>query len=269
MEARLVEFRHVVRRILRKPYLLTRRIFHGPLPSKLSNVEYNRALWDRYAKEWSKTWVDLENPDIGEKERDSYVKHLGDEWGRTSHVERIVAEYIYPYITPESVVAEIGSGGGRIASRVVERAKELYCLDISSEMLKRTHAALSRYDHVRYALLKGPRLPEELGETLDFIYSFDVFVHLDLHTIWKYFKEIRRCLKSGGRAFVHTTNLKAPGGWERFAGQEKYSVAGHYYISPEIVEILADRSGLRIIKMSNIDPSNVYLNRDYLVMLEK
>jgi hypothetical protein len=60
-------------------------------------------------------------------------------------------------------------------------------------------------------------------------YSFDVMVHIDLHTIWKYLLEIRRVLKDEtGRAFISTANLEAPGGWERFTKQKEYSVGGFY-----------------------------------------
>ena len=57
--------------------------------------------------------------------------------------------------------------------------------------------------------------------------------------------------------------------WERFSAQESYSVEGHYFVTPELVHVLAERSGLRPIKRSCVDPANFYFNRDYLVVLEK
>lgn len=87
--------------------------------------------------------------------------------------------------------------------------------------------------------------------------------------MWKYLLEIYRMLKTGGHTFIHTTNLKAPGGWEHFSSQDEFSVEGHYPISPEIIEILAEHSGLRIIKTSSPDTKNFYLNRDYLVIMRK
>jgi len=237
--------------------------------SYMSNVEYNRELWNRYSKIWNKSKVRVVNPDICEREKDSNLKYLGDEWGIPSDVDEVVAEYIYPFINEDSVVAEIGIGGARIASRVVEKTKEFYGFDISSEMLKRAKDVLSDHSHVRYILVDTPRFADEFVGKFDFVYSFDVFVHLDLHTMWKYFGEFGRILKQGGKAFIHTTNLNAPGGFERFSGQEAYSAVDHYFVSPEIVDILAQHSDLRIIKSSTIDPTNFYLNRDYLVVLEK
>ena len=81
--------------------------------------------------------------------------------------------------------------------------------------------------------------------------------------------QIHRALQIGGRAFIHTTNLKAPGGWEHFSSQAEFRVESHYAVSPEIIEILAEHSGLSITRTSTPDPSNFYLNRDYLVIVEK
>lgn len=244
------------------------RVNQMTLPSRLSNVEYNRRVWDRYARFWGARWVNFEDKKFTETERRSNLQ-LGVEWGNLEDVQRIIAEYIYPYVTRDSVVGEIGSGGGRIAARVVERTKEFYCFDISSQMLRRSRTVLAQYPHVSYVLLDGLTLPRHLVGRFDFIYSFDVFVHLDLHTMWRYFEELPVILKAGGKAFIHTTNLGAPDGWKRFTAQRSYSVEGHYFISPEIVAILAERSGLRIVKRSTPDPSSFYLNRDYLVVLEK
>ena len=257
-----------IKNILRKMYHLIKSILK-PMPSHLSNFNYNKKLWSIYAKGWSKKKARIENTDIGDEERESYLKYLGDEWGRIADVEKIIAEYIYPFITKSSVVAEIGVGGARIASRVVDRTEKFYCFDISSEMLKKAKAALSDYSYVNYVLLNQPKFPDKFAGKFDFVYSFDVFVHLDLHTMWRYFNEIRIILKEGGKAFIHTTNLKAPDGWRRFSSQKAYTIEGHYFVSPEIIDILAQHSNLRIVKTSDIDPTNFYLNRDYLVVLEK
>ncbi len=257
-----------IKNILRKTYHFIKSILR-PAPSKLPNFDYNKGLWNRYAKGWNKKKVCIQNTDIGDEERGSYLKYLGDEWGRIADVEKIIAEYIYPFITKESVVAEIGVGGARIASRVVDRTKEFYCFDISSEMLKRAKAVLANYSRVSYVLLEQPKFPDKFVGKFDFVYSFDVFVHLDLHSMWRYFNEIKIILKERGKAFIHTSNLKAPDGWKRFSSQKAYTVEGHYFVSPEIIDILVQLSNLRIIKTSAIDTTNFYLNRDYLVVLEK
>jgi SAM-dependent methyltransferase len=260
-----------LKNVLRKPYHLIKKVIRPerPMPPKWSNFNYNKTYWDRYAKTWNKFRDPVDNPEVAENHRETYIKYLGDEWGKVSDVEKVVEEYIYPSITKESVIAEIGVGGGRIAAKVADRPMELVCFDISAEMIKKAKSAISSSLNVSYVLLEKPKFPEKYSGYFDFIYSFDVFVHLDLHTMWKYFTEIHNALKAGGKAFIHTTNLKSPGGWERFASQEDYDPQYHYFISPEIVDILAQHSNFRIVKSSKINSNNFYLYRDYLVILEK
>lgn len=265
----------VVKKLKQRVVKIVGRVLEASMPASSANVAYNKVLWNRYARSWNymKRVMPLEDREVPVSERASYLKNLGDEWGRSSDIEEIVAHYIYPFVCPESVVGEIGSGGGRIALRVAPRVGQFYCFDISSEMLKKAKAALGASANATYVLLKETVLPSNLKGQLDFIYAFDVFVHLDLHTLWKYFQQIAGVLKSGGKAFIHTTNLRAPDGWKRFISQNEYSVLGHYFISPEIVEIFACHSGLRIIKtsapVSDGSEANHYLKRDFLVVLEK
>jgi SAM-dependent methyltransferase len=233
--------------------------------SRHANVDYNRQLWDEYSRDWDKKRDRSEDPQA----KASDIKVLGDEWGSHKDVQQVLQEYIYPFISMESIVAEIGVGGGRLASQVVGKVKEFHCFDISQEMLKRTKSLLAQHANVHYTLLQYPQLPRSLSGKLDFVYSFDVFVHLDLHTIWQYFQEFNKVLKDKGRLFVHTTNLLAPGGWERFQAQDEYKVEGHYFVSPEIVNALAAKAKFKIIKASQPDPGNFYYNRDYLIVLQK
>lgn len=113
------------------------------MPSQHSNVEHNRAIWDRYARFWDKKRARIDNPEVDESQRMLYLTCLGDEWGKKADVDMIVQEYIYPYVTRDSTVAEIGVGGGRIAMRVAGMVKELYCLDVSGEMLRKAQTTLA------------------------------------------------------------------------------------------------------------------------------
>lgn len=232
-------------------------------PSPLDNVAYNRDFWNRYASHWDRTTVLSEDAS-----EDTCLEFLGDEWGTKAAVASIVQNFIFPYITQEHTVAEIGPGGGRISSLVVQRVKKLVCYDISDQMLKRLAAALSAHSNVEYIHLQEIKFEAAIKQ-FDFIYSFDVFVHLDLHTIWKYLLEIQAALKVGGRVFLHTANITAPGGWARFTVQERYDPIGFYFVTPELVRYLASKAGLVVIKESQPTPENFYLNRDYLVVLEK
>ncbi|MGH9628880.1 MAG: class I SAM-dependent methyltransferase [Bryobacteraceae bacterium] len=261
-------FSKPVRRILRRPYRVLSQAWHSP-ELKGSMWERSQSYWDHYARTWSPEDVAVDDSRITDDNKSSALQYLGDEWGQKEDVDRVVAEYITPYISLDTVAGEIGSGGGRITGRVAGLVKELHCFDISAEMLKRARAATAVHPNVHFHLLTKPRLGGSFKEKFDFFYSFDVFVHVDIIQVWKYFEEIHAALKPGGRAFLHTTNLAAPGGWQNFRSQKGGHPNDHHFISPEIVDIFAARSNFRIIKRSEADSTNFYLNRDYLFVLEK
>jgi cyclopropane fatty-acyl-phospholipid synthase-like methyltransferase len=77
-------------------------------------------------------------------------------------------------------------------------------------------------------MLTAAKLPDRFTNGFDFVYSFDVLPHVDLHTIHTYFGEIKRVLRADGFAFLHTANLAAPLGWDRFVVQSKYTAGGFY-----------------------------------------
>ena len=53
------------------------------------------------------------------------------------------------------------------------------------------------------------------GIRFDMVYFFDVLVHVDNHTQWKYIQQLPSVLKSGGRALLHTANICSDKGFER------------------------------------------------------
>jgi ubiquinone/menaquinone biosynthesis C-methylase UbiE len=233
-----------------------------------SNVEINKEFWNNYAKKWDKSQVILGNQKITDDERDNYVNYLGDEWATVEDAVNIVSEYITPFISQDSTVAEIGVGGGRIAAKVVEKVEKLYCFDIAQEMLDKAEAALREYPQIEFHLIKNSQFEPEFSEKFDFVYSFDVFVHLDLLTIWKYLNGIYKTLKSGGKAFIHTTNITTPNGWARFAAYDNDEVL-YQPTSPEAIKWLIEKAQMTVIKESSPNGKNFYLDRDYLVVIQK
>jgi SAM-dependent methyltransferase len=136
-------------------------------------------------------------------------------------------------------------------------------------MLERARVALADRSNVEFVLLDSPDLPRHLHGSLDFIYSFDVFVHLDVHTQWRYLRQISEVLRPGGHAFLHTSNLTTGEGWKLFSSQAQYAVEGFYFVTPEIVRTLISHTDLELIKESEAGSSNYYLDRDYLFALRK
>jgi len=236
------------------------------------NHKTNRKLWDAYARSWSaKTdWVQRMASHLP---GDAHEVHcLGDEWSDASSLAAVLEDWVYPHVSSASRCAEIGSGGGRIARCVAPRSSELVCLDVSTEMLKTAQQLLTAEgcSNVRFQHISGDEpYPAGLHSSFDFVYSFDVFVHMDLHQMHRTLKCMHSLLKSGGQIFVSLANLLAPDGWRRFSKQTQYTVGGFYFVSPDIAKCLLRKCGFEIIQMSRPQGNNVYLNRDLLVLARK
>lgn len=289
-----------------------------------SNVDTNRKLWDNYAREWVRALPMPSTPlivavyqllsltiirffgdfpfpqstdadyvvkmvnnlsDSKDATPGNYLHLLGEEWSDRLSFQQVLEDFFWPNLKESDQVAELGSGGGRVSSRVVRHVGSLHCYDISKEMLKKAEKAVadslqeaSLSKPTKFEFLAGPALPADVSSTYDFVYAFDVFPHVDLHTQWKYYQEFARVLKPGGKAIIHTANLEAPEGWDRFASQGKYSVGGFYFMAPSSVLMLARKAGLEVVLTSaqvqesekkESRSANTYYNRDFMVLVSK
>ena len=157
------------------------------------------------------------------------------------------------------------------------------CFDVSARMLASAKAALAGAPNATFRHVHGdatpgdagfgkaPRAyPEACAAAFDFVYCFDVMVHMDAHAMFRCLKRIAALLAPGGKAFVSTSNLLAPDGFARFEAQAKYSVGGFFFVTPETVRCLAARAGLAVVReLAAPDASNTYYNRDYLALLRR
>ena len=160
-------------------------------------------------------------------------------------------------------------GGGRVAARVAPRVARLHAFDVSSSMLALARETLAGFDNVAFTLLAEPRFDAALHGTFDFVYAFDAFVHVDLHTMWRYFQQFALVLKPGGRGYVSTGNLMTERGFERFASQAEATQIGFYFMTPDMVRRLLAKAGLAVVRESPEVPGNLLLERDFLVVFER
>ena len=236
------------------------------------NVAYNREIWDWYAERWSDPEFRAEqlHHEGRSGTEEGQLARLGEEWGRLDDAVQVIEEWILPHVAEGDRVGEIGTGGGRVATRVAPKVGAFDCFDVSEKMLELVRkelegcGATTRYHH-----LPAPRLPAGLTNTFDFFYSFDVFVHIDLHTQWRYIAEIARVLKPGAKGFLHTSNLTAEAGWQRFVEQPHYRVEGFYFTTPQAVRTLVERAGMVVLEEHDPKPGNFYYERDHLVLFQK
>lgn len=258
-------------RLLRMPKAERDRI--PPSSAKATdNLAYNEALWDWYAERWSDEDFRAEqlvHEGRTGAEAEGLVR-LGEEWGRLDDAVQVIEEWILPHVGETSVVGEIGTGGGRVATRVAPHVGQFHAFDVSRNMLGLVDKELRALGvQPKLHHLPQPKLPDDLEGSFDLLYSFDVFVHLDLHVQWQYVQEMARVLKPGGKGFIHTSNLTSQAGWERFAAQGGYRVEGFYFMTPQAMRTLFERAGLRILQEKGDVAGNFYYERDQLLLVER
>jgi SAM-dependent methyltransferase len=128
----------------------------------------------------------------------------GLEWGDPDYVEPlkfIRDRYVLPYVDPAQTAVEIGPGGGRW-TRYLLGFRKLYVVDFHAEMLAELK---SNYHEPNMTFVKnnGSDFPGIDKHSIDFVFSFDAFVHFDLPLIERYLANIKDIVKPGANIVIH------------------------------------------------------------------
>lgn len=127
-------------------------------------------------------------------------------------------------------VLDAGAGTGRLAIELAKRGAFVTALDISGEMLK-VLAKKSKYIELAVGDVEYMSFEKE---TFDWVVSAFVIVHLKDPT--RFFDEVYRVLKDGGKFLVTNINQKEPPEVETPKG--KIKIESYYHRPEKIKEIL-------------------------------
>lgn len=128
----------------------------------------------------------------------------GLQWGdpeSTPPVVFVKSRYVLPYINPGHTALEIGPGGGRWTQYLV-KMKHVYAVDYHDAMFDEVRRWVTSPN---LTLIKnnGTDFPGVPDASIDFLFSFDVFVHLDADIIAAYLDSMKRVLKPGATGLLH------------------------------------------------------------------
>lgn len=139
----------------------------------------------------------------------------GDEWTPSAGwKDSIVRTFIDPYFPGLQNVLEIGPGAGRWTEYLVGRVGQLVGIDISETCVAECRQRFASHSNARFELGNGLDLKSVDSASIDGIWSFDVFVHINDTEFRSYFGEFARVLKSGGVGVIHHgTQGGSSGGW--------------------------------------------------------
>jgi SAM-dependent methyltransferase len=110
---------------------------------------------------------------------------------------------------PTETILEIAPGFGRWTHYLKDYCQELWVVDASGDCVEACSRRFAAESHVRCYLNDGRSLSMIPDASVDFVFSFDSFVHLRRELVEAYLTELGRTLKIGGKGFIHHSNLGA------------------------------------------------------------
>ena len=140
-------------------------------------------------------------------------KDAGEEWSEPwGNSAAQWSSTILPRIRdclPTGTILEIAPGFGRWTHYLKDHCQELWAVDASTECVEACRRRFAAESRVRCFLNDGRSLSMIPDASVDFVFSFDSFVHLRRDLVEAYLSELGRTLKVGGKGFIHHSNLGA------------------------------------------------------------
>lgn len=158
----------------------------------LNSKKLNKAIWEAW--DWSAA---------------------GEEWTPSAEwKESLIAHVLDKYVPKGGSLLEIGPGAGRWTHHLIEASKQFTAIDISSSCTELCQQKFAHARHASFLTGNGSDLAGVADCSLDGIWSFDVFVHINRREFSAYLDEFQRVMKPGSIAIVHHgSNGGLKGGW--------------------------------------------------------
>jgi SAM-dependent methyltransferase len=222
---------------------------------------------------WNKRWAD----ELSRYRERRVERHYGDQWGDPSvsglrylwrklrygrklpgNLAVVRRRYLEPYVTPDAVALEIGAGGGRW-TRYLLPARKVIIVELNAEFFEYLAQRFAEdAAKLEFRETSGYEIPDVPDGSVDFVFSFGTFVHIDPEGIDNYLGEIGRCLRPGGTATLHYGDRSK----KFFAGRPP-GYAGFSDMNAEKMEALLAGHGLDIVTHDRrlLNHSNVVVFR--------
>jgi SAM-dependent methyltransferase len=134
----------------------------------------------------------------------------GEEWSRVwGGSEPQWFGSLYPRlhrILPTGTVVEIAQGYGRWTKYLLPLCRHYIGIDVSQQCVEACRQIFAGA-HATFEKTDGLTLPNVQDRSVDFVFSFDSLVHVELDVVKAYVGESLRVLTPNGVAFIHHSNL--------------------------------------------------------------
>jgi SAM-dependent methyltransferase len=196
--------------------------------------------WDRRFR----TWIEiaeatgLDANDVGDRE-----------WGNS---EKGFRNHYAPYITPDSVVLELGPGSGRYTRFALPLCREMILVDYSHFVGRWLARYLRGKGRFRIVIIDKPVLSGVADASVDFAFANGVFEHLDLDDMSWLLEELARVVRPAGMVAFDFDNIMSPEGraWHRKLRGAPGDRCIFRFHHPETVAVLAEEAGFEVCALT-------------------
>ena len=158
----------------------------------LNSATLNKAIWEAW--DWSAS---------------------GEEWTTSPEWKlSLIRGVLQQEIPAEQDILEIGPGAGRWTGHLLERARRYIGVDISTTCVDHCRKLFGENNRAKFVVGSGRDLAGVEDSSIDAIWSYDAFVHINAAEVADYVGEFRRVLRPGAIAVIHHGGIGgASGGW--------------------------------------------------------
>lgn len=183
------------------------------------------AFWNRAAREDAELHI-LGDPELVEAE--AFARQGEDD-----------AHALSAFFGPDSRVVDLGCGIGRVMRPLATLCREIVGVDVSEEMAAKGREYLTGADNARIVVTRGAELPSIDDGSVDFLYSLLCLIHVDKRAGYRYFREIHRVLRPGGRAMLQVHDIMTDEGLALFRSVVDGDYPLEFYTELEVRRLLS------------------------------
>ena len=161
----------------------------------------------------------------------------------------LIDQVMKKYIRGESAILEIGPGAGRWTEFLVELANRLFVVDVSERCIEVCRERFKLHSNVEYHVTDGADgwLNFIPSGSIDYVWSYDVFVHINPTDIEAYINDFQRVLRPGGHAVIHHAG---------YLSEKDRRAHGRSFMTGEIFARLVENHDLRMIEQDTSSSHN-------------
>ena len=158
----------------------------------INSIDFNKAIWESW--DW---------------------KAAGEEWTVSEEWKQsLVNQVLDRYMPKSGAILEIGPGGGRWTEHLVNRCNSYVGIDLSASAIKCCEDRFADVPYARFLVGSGSDLRDVADASIDGIWSFNVFVHINKADVARYVKEFSRGMRKGATGVIHHGRVGGRlGGW--------------------------------------------------------